>query len=132
MTLVIFPNSVLPLRLPSPLSLKSCADVCDQRHGCPFNHPQTQCAIFCHCAHCAIIIHLQQLLWNLSGGNFFLFFTLEPRVNWAQMHISMPHEQHLTAASSVAPFLKIKCVMNTKLQARTPYSLNMPHSAAKL
>lgn len=49
-TLVIFPNSVLPLRLPSPLPLKSCADLCDQRRGCPFNHPQTQCAIFCHCA----------------------------------------------------------------------------------
>jgi len=60
----------------------------------------------CHflslCCHYAIIIHLHQLLANLSGGNFFLFFTLKPLVNWTQLHISMPHEQHLTAASSVA------------------------------
>ena len=49
-TLVIFPYSVLPLWLPSPLYLKSCTDLCDQHHRCPFSHLQTLCAIFCHCA----------------------------------------------------------------------------------
>jgi len=49
-TLVIFPYSVLPLWLSSPLSLKSCADLCDEHRRCPVNHLQTLCAIFCHCA----------------------------------------------------------------------------------
>jgi hypothetical protein len=84
-TLVIFPNSVLPVLLPSPLSLKSCADLCDQRHGCPFNHMQTLYAI---CCHYAIIRH--QLL-NLNGGKHFFFLTLNPLLNWTQSPLFQLH-----------------------------------------
>jgi hypothetical protein len=56
-TLVIFPYSVLPLQLASPLSLKTLPDLCDQHRGCPFNHLQTLCAIFCHFA--LIMLSLQ-------------------------------------------------------------------------
>jgi hypothetical protein len=80
-TLVIFPYSVLPLWLPSSLSLKSCADLCDQHQGCPFNHLQNLCAIFCQCA---VMQSLSSVVGEFKWGETF-FFTFKPLLNWISL-----------------------------------------------